>query len=158
MANIHSLITWSITDDGDQAKPLPIYCEVFDTNTLGDIQTWVTAVAPLLEPLLDGKQASVTAKFTFNLPAGLKASPVAGSDVERGGLLTCSVNGSKYAHSLSIPALKEALFSGDAVLVANADIVAFFNYISAIQGGVIASDKYGNVLSAIRKGKKNFRE
>lgn len=158
MALLNSLITFSIVDDGGQSKPLPIYCTIADTDTFADIQSWVTEFSPLLEALLDGKQEKVTAKMEFTLPAGGKANPVAKCDVERGGLLTCSADSTKYAHSLSIPALKAALYVGDTVNIADPTVAAMFTYLSATNHLVTGSDKYGNHLTAIRKGRKNFRE
>lgn len=155
------IITYSIQDDNNGQKSLPIYFSR-SALTLADIQAAANAYTPLLDAVIDGVITGVSTTLDLTLAGGIKSTPVASSQVERGALLTYNASGTAYSFSQSVPAWKGSLFNIDSPIVASGAGLAFVNAIVSGAGTtgseVGPTDKYLNDLIALRKAVKNFRK
>ncbi len=127
---------------------------------MSDIDSLHDALATAIDGVTDGVVEGSAVTLYPDLPSGLKPTPVAGSDVQEGGLLTLSVTGSNYSEGVRIPAYKSSLQGADGQSIANSGATA--TLVTLLTGGgtpaIAASDKFGNDLVAYIAGKKSFRK
>lgn len=132
------------------------------TYTLADITAYHNALAAAVDAVSEGVIIDSSIQLSPTLPAGLKSSAVANSDVQEGGLIGYSVNGSNYRHSIRIPAFVSAKFVGAALNLTDSDVVALeelLNGTTQTNGKAIkASDQYSNEIVAAIAGSKSFRK
>lgn len=157
-------ISYSVLDaDGDVAT-LPIKVKA-ESHTIAQIQEAAQDLAVLLDTILDGQLTGIAVTLDADLPGGLKASPVAGSENQRGALFSFSLDGSPYRHSVRLPAFKEGMFSGKEVDVLDPDVVAFTtamtNGITVTAGGgatVEPANPFEFEYAALVSAVKSFRK
>jgi hypothetical protein len=153
--------SYSIQDaDGDRHSvviPVPR-----GTLTLPEITGFMEQQAALLDAVIDGKVVEMRVEVQVAVPAGLKANAVANSEVQKGALFTFDLDGTGYAHSIRIPAFTPALFSGNAVNTADADVTALVNSITTgltISGTPVApSNPFEFDIEGLSSAKKSFRK
>jgi hypothetical protein len=158
MANPYS-VSFSIEDrDGDNNT---VVVFVDNTFTLAQYQGFVTAFAPLLDGVTNGKVVSATLNMEMTLPGGLKASATSGAENQVGGLWTLATP-ARYKHGIRVPALVDSLFVGKNVNYSAAG--AAQNFTNALTGGVdvsgtqiIPRDGYGNDLTSVATAVKSIR-
>lgn len=158
MPNPYS-VSFSIEDrDGDNSTVI-IFLD--PTFTLAQYQGFVTAFAPLLDAVTQGKVVGATLNMEMSLPGGLKAAATATAENQVGGLWTMSTP-ARYKHGIRVPALIDALFVGKNVNYSAAG--AGQNFTNALTGGVdvagtqiIPRDGYGNDLTAVATAVKSIR-
>lgn len=154
------LVSFTLEDaDGDRAS-MPIYGLYDDaTATLASLAAWVAARAAQLDAVVGSKLISESITLFTALPGGLKASAVAGNDVERYAHLTWNTNSSPIrAYGQDLPGAKDAVFTGDIVNVAQADMAAWIAGIAPPYGTITPKDeRFAFSLVNVRKGTKNFR-
>lgn len=130
--------------------------------TIAEVLAYHDALAALVDNCTDG--VIVDSSVTLNpvLPAGLKSSAVAGSDVQEGGLLGFSVAGSNYKESIRIPAMKSSLFVGPSVNIAATEITDLRDTLNGTtqtsSQNMAASDRYSNLITDVVSGAKSFRK
>lgn len=128
--------------------------------TLADITAHHDEFIQKLDDVTDGVIESSSITIYPALPAGLKASPVAGSDVQEGASLSFAVTGSNYSEAFRVPAIKSTLLGADGQSVPNAgDMATFITFLTG--GGTSAHpavDKAGVDIAAFIAGKKSFRK
>jgi len=153
-------ISYAFRDaDGDQTTEV---IHVPDGSaTLTELETFGQMSADLLDAVSDASIDRITLTVSIPLSGNGKVSPVANSEVQKGGLMGFSVNGSNYRHSLRIPAFTPALFSGNSINTGDTDVAAF---ITAMQTGVdvggkilVPCDKYENDIVSLISARKSFR-
>jgi hypothetical protein len=161
MAIQNVLITYTVQDaDGDSAS-VPLYGTFDDgTVTLSALVGYAQGRASELNDITDAKPTKIAITLYPPLPSGMKASPVAGSDVEKTGLLTFNlVSPSGKAYGQDIPGFFDAGFSGDVVNPVGTEIEA---WVDSMTSGVLAvtvtNDFWTSTLDNLRKGVKSFRK
>lgn len=160
MASQSILVSFTVQDaDGDRAS-IPIY-GIFDdaTATLSALIAWVAARAAQLDSVLGAQILSESITLYPALPGGLKVSPVAGIDVERYAHLTWNTAGVPVrAYGQDLPGAKDAVFTGDLVNVAQADMAAWIAGIAPPYGTIIpVTERFTFGLTTVRQGVKAFR-
>jgi len=99
-----------------------------DEIALADLE-WATGqVAPIVEDLITGAIVGVGWTYTPAFPSGLRAAPLADSDVEEGGKFIFTST-PPYITSVRIPTLDETLVVNPTkdINLANAAVIAFVN-------------------------------
>lgn len=131
-------------------------------NTLADLTAWHDAFADAVDAITEGKIVGSSITIKPDLPAGLKATAVAGSDVQEGGNFAYSKVGSAYAEAIRVPAILQSLIGADGQNIANAGNVALFSGLllgtAPAPADFAASDENGINLEAFLAGKKSFRK
>lgn len=158
MANPYS-VSFSIEDrDGDNST---VVIFVDSTFTLAQYAGFVTAFAPLLDAVTQGKIVSATLNMDMTLPGSLKSSATSTAENQVGGLWTLATP-ARYKHGLRVPALIDSLFVGKNVNYSAAG--AGQNFTNAVTGGVdvsgtqiIPRDGYGNDLTSVATAVKSIR-
>jgi len=113
MALVH-VVSVSIQDYLGDTKPLTLYIPA--TVSLATLDSVLDTTLNAIDDAIDGQIVSVSVTLSRDLPAGLKASPVAGKDVHNGANLTYDPADTDYAFSIYVPTWEEAGFAGQAVL------------------------------------------
>jgi len=158
MANLQVVFGTSIVDADGDVKSLEIFAEVADTTTLATLQTWVTGTQDYIDLVTEGKILHTSVTVAFANSGTNKSDAVAGSDVEEGGLISFSLDGSKYRHSVFVPAVIEAAKSGNDINLAETNVANLITRLTATNNGVTPGNQYGNALDAAIKGAKTFRK
>jgi hypothetical protein len=151
-----SVLSYSIVDDDGNAKSMPIYIPA--GATVANIQAFSDAMAPLLDDVLDGVINAVTLSIGLTLPGGLKSSPVAGSNVQEGALISFDVASSNYSHSIFVPAWAQAFFSGSQVTLEDTEPGLFATQMVSGSNTIAPSDRAGLDLTSVLSGSKRFRK
>lgn len=143
----------------DESSPkratLPLY--VPTGFTLAQYQTFYNAAAPLVDDLTGSKIASADLTVALTQPAGLKASPVADTINERGGLIGMETAG-QFNDSVLIPNILWSIMSGDEFSLADPAVAAFILLLTAGDGVVFPRNRHGFVWEGTGLyGKKSFR-
>jgi len=107
------LVQYTVQDVAGAQESIPTFFA--DGTTLSQVQTEVTAMAPLLDAVTGSKLTKASVTFPLTLPGGIKTDPVATYLNSRGGLLGYDCLDTRYKWSTRIPALLEAFISGDDV-------------------------------------------
>lgn len=129
---------------GDQGDTKTLVINFPATVTLAQITSFNTAFAPLLDAVIDGVIMEVRVRLQLTLPGGLRSSPVAGSDVHEGALLTFDVDSTTFAFSHYIPTWRD--YSDDQVNLAGTGVSAFITELEDGDGTISPSDRYANDL------------
>lgn len=151
-----SVLSYSIVDDDGNAKSMPIY--IPSGATIANIQAFSDAMAPLLDDVIDGVIGYVTLSIGLTLPGGLKSSPVAGSNVQEGALISFDVASSNYRHSIFVPAWAQTFFSGAQVTLEDTEPGLFATQMVSGSNSIAPSDRAGLDLTSVLDGIKRFRK
>lgn len=162
MALQNGIHTITLQDaDGDQAS-LPLYVKYDDaTATLAAIAAYMAATVGDLDAVTDAQIVKQSFLIQTALPGGLKAAPVAGSDVERTGLITFNrVTPAGKAYGMDIPGWAAAHFVGDLINLTDAGDVAAWVSRIVTAGGTFEhyDDLWTTKMASGRKGVKSFRK
>lgn len=129
--------------------------------TLVELETFGQMAGDLLDAISDGVLDRVVLTVSIPLSGNGKVSPVQFSEVQKGGLFGFSALGTNYRHSVRVPAMTPALFAGNAVDTADADVAAF---VTAMETGInvggkilLPCDKYGNDVQSLISARKSHR-
>lgn len=152
-----SLISYSIKAAVGKPKSLPFYVPSSGL-TLANAQLWSDDMAPLLDAVTEGAILGASVTFALTLPSGLKATPLADSDIQEGALFSMVAAGTIYKEGIWVPAYLQSLFTGTEVDTVGAGASKdFADYIKATTHSVAPSDKYGNDLTEVYSAEKKFR-
>ena len=105
---IPSLLSYEIEDELGVTASMTHFVNIPTATTLAQIQTFVNDYTPLLQAVTDGQITGITVKIPLVITGGASA-PVAGSEVERTGLINFEQSGSNYKQAIDILALSEGL-------------------------------------------------
>lgn len=161
MAFQKALVSYTIEDDKGYKGSLPLYMLYDDaTATLAGILSTVDSMNTLVDNITEGKIVSVGITLYPTLGAGLKATPVANSDVEESGLFTFPLlNLPSKSFSIDVPALIQAAFVDDAINTANTAIAAWLDEVNNGSSTlVVFNDVWSSGLDTVRKARKSFRK
>ncbi len=155
------LITYTVQDaDGDSAS-VPLYGTFDDvTVDLAALSGYAQARASELNDITDVKPTKISITVYPALPSGMKATPVAGSDVEKTGLLTFNLTSpTGKAYSQDIPGFFDAGFAGDTVNPVGTEIEAWVDSMTSPSLAVrITNNFWTSTLENLRRGLKSFRK
>jgi hypothetical protein len=159
MAVVNGIISVTVKDADKELASLPIYCTIDTTVTVAELITLGNTLQADLDAVLDGAIQQVRALITLDHNFGVKANPVAGSEIERTSLLTNTVTGSVYPYSMDIPSFAEALYDGNAV-PNTGDAGDWETFVTSAQigGKLIFTDRYANALTDFVRWVKTFRK
>lgn len=151
-----NIVSFSLRDGSDNVKALPFY--FLSTQSVANMQAWITTMAPLLDAVTDAKIESVSITVGATLPAGLKASAVeAGNRVREGAGLSFAAANTSYKQDIYIPAWHEAFFVNDE-LGPDTEVGDFTTQIIASGGAADPTDRYGNDITALTGSGRVFRK
>lgn len=129
------------------------------TEVLGFADGFIT----LLDAIITGKVEEAGISVVVTLPGGLRANPVAYSDVQHGALMSWGTDGN-YRTSYRVPTFNPAMFATGSknVDVEDSDVAAVLTaMISGIDVSatmVEPSDYRGDDINALIKGVESFRK
>jgi len=155
------LLSFSIRDADGDVSSLPVYID--DTGLVhADVAGYADDMAVLVDAIIDGVIDSIAITYQHTLPGGLATTPVANSEVQKGGLIKLSATGTNYSHSIRVPAMTPSLFVSDAIDLADTDVLAFTNALisglTPVTTLVKPCNKYEMDLLAVLGGVKSFRK
>lgn len=149
------LVSVRLVDAGNRKRLAHVHLP--PATSEADIQTMLTAYAPLLDAIVGGGIQAAFYQKGLTLPGGLKAGAAALSDNRIGGLWSYD-NASRYAYGVWIPGILPALFSADDIPAGGAGVTAFQNGYVAGFGGVMPTNGYSDDLTALNGSRKSIRK
>jgi len=159
MALINTILSYTIQDADGERQAFPYYAQIDDTTTLAGLQVFLDEYGTLLDAIIDGAIKKERIVLDFPLTDGVKADPVAGSEIEKTGLLSyplISVPGKTF--SQDIPAFKVSLFVGNKINLSDTDVVAWTGASKSTGDLPETNDTWGSELQTVRLGQKTFRK
>lgn len=150
-----NLVSFQITDSGGSTRSVVLPCA--DTETLTDIQSFVTNNASVLDDTIAGIISGASVNMALTLPGGLNATPADDKLVDLGGLLGFDVADSDYRTSIYHPTTLSNLID-NSKNIQNAGAMA--TWITALLAGtyVDITDKHENSLVSFLSGKRVHRK
>jgi hypothetical protein len=134
---------------------LPLY--VPTGLTLAQYQTFADTAAEVVDNVTGSQITDIDLNVALALPGGLKATPVANSLNERGGLVGMETAG-QFDDSVRIPAILWSIMDGDSFLLTDTAIAALTLLLTAGNGVVFPRTRDGFVWEGTGLyGKKSFR-
>jgi hypothetical protein len=129
------------------------------TQTVDDVGAELNTYLPLLDAIIDTQIIRARAIWEVDLPGGLKAAPVANSEVQRGMLQQWDQANSIYSASTVVPGVSTAVAPNKKVNVANTDYVAWYGHLLGLTGPAIKFvSKFKNQIAARLKVEVTFRK
>lgn len=131
------------------------------TQTIADITAWNAAFAEAVDNVTEGEIVGATVTLFPDLPGGIKSSPVAGSDVQEGGLITFDLTGSDYTDAVRVPAFLQSLFAADGQTIPDSGATnALVDLLLGVDGVIdtAASNRFEVEYQGFNTGKKSFRK
>lgn len=125
--------------------------------TLAQYQTFADAAAAVVDDVTGSKITDIDLQVALALPSGLKASPVANSLNERGGLVGMATAG-QFDDSVRIPAILWSIMTGDSFSLEDPAIEALTLLLTAGDSVIFPRTRDGFVWEGTGLyGKKSFR-
>jgi len=150
-----SLLSIKILDDAGKSKTLPAFFT--SSVTPANIQTFLTAFAPLADAVVDGVLESASLTLDLTLPSGLKSAPVEDSTVRRGATESFATPG-RFDWSLYVPSFSLSKITGGNIDISDADVIAFNAAYVTGAGGFTPSNGLGLDLTALLHAMEAFRK
>lgn len=160
MAIQNAVISYRIQDATGVVKSYPDYITFDDaTATLSSLQTYAQATAVLLDAVTAGKITGVSLTLFQTLPGGLKANPIAGSDVEETGLFTYNTTIANRSYGEDIPAIEQSLLAGKNIDLNNVDVMAWTAHqLNQALAAKPTSEEWASTFTSVRTAQKTFRK
>lgn len=147
----------SETNSPDES--VPVYLD--SAVTLTDVQAFSNLIAAEIDATTGSQIVGADITLPLTLPGGIKSSPVALYQNERGGLITFSSTGPRAA-SFRIPAILQTIMSGDAFSLSDtaiAALIARMTTVSTVNAHSVRPHTDQDYLfSAARRGVKSRRK
>lgn len=128
------------------------------TATLANLIAWASGLGLAIDTVSEGQVTKIRLIISIPVPGGVKANPVANSDVEETGLLTFNASSTPNAYGFDLPSFVQSAFTGGKIDLANADVAALVSYLTVPSNTIVGTDRYGNALATVRQGNKTFRK
>lgn len=158
MANLLGHTSVTILDSLGVTASAPFYLQFPDASTLAEINTAVQAILTDLDDVTDGQILRATIEIDAILPGGLKSAPVAGSEVERGGLFNWFQTGIKYKFGVLVPALSASVVVDGKIDLSNVAVSTFLALVTAIGGDAEWVSTAGRLLTTLADALIVFRK
>jgi hypothetical protein len=157
----NSIVSISLLDADGRTASLPIYATFNDAAvTLADLISNCTAIASEVDAITDAQPVGISLTLEI-APTGVKAEPVALSDVEEGGLFSfmlTSPEGKSYG--MWIPGIMQSLVSLD--VIPNAGDVITFTATMLSPAGTMqyTNDLWSSTFASLKgnAGRQRFRK
>lgn len=125
--------------------------------TLAQYQAFADTAAPVVDDVTGSKIAEIDLNVALTVPGGVKASPIANTVNERGGLIGMETAG-QFNDSVRIPNILWSIMTGDSFSLADPAIAAFTLLLTAGDGVVFPRNRDGFVWEGTGLyGKKSFQ-
>jgi hypothetical protein len=134
-----------------------MYFNMPDSATLADLVTAAGTIITDVDAVTDGQILGVSLDVQITLPT-VKTAPVAGAEIERGGLFNFSQENVKYRFGILIPAFKKSLIVNGRINLAATAVTTFIGAVTAIGGDLDFISTGGNLLVAFTDALINFRK
>jgi len=131
------------------------------SQTIADLTAWSDAFQEAVDNVTEAEIVGVNITLFPDLAAGLKGAPVAGSDVQEGGLITFDLTDSDYTDAVRIPAFLQSLFAADGQTIPDSGATnALVDLLIGVDGVIdtAASNRFEVVYFGFNTGKKSFRK
>lgn len=155
-------VSFRVKDADGEIFSMPLYGTADDASTITELIGEISNMGTLVDAILDGQVVAAGICIDIGLGAmTLKGSPVAGSEVERTGLIPFVVGSTGRTWSADLPAFKYADFLSGTNLInmAQTDVAAFTSALMTGGGHITWSDPTkGYNLPAVGQGTKTFRK
>ncbi len=153
-------ITTTIRDADDSTRAVAVWVPQ-GTLTLAQINEWAQTFAERLDAVIDGVITGQEIALEATLPVGLKASPVAASNVEETALISFDTS-TPYRDSVAIPTWTQTLFNKKDVIQTG---TAWDEFLEAFITGldltgasnIAASTKLEDTYTSVARARKVFR-
>lgn len=159
MANLNTIFSFTIKDDSKKKKSLALYSVNADSATLANLQTILDTIAAEIDAVTDGQIVEEKVTVIYPITAGLKSSPVSGSNDEETGLITFQLDGNpSRSWGLDIPAFpdgKTVTTDHNLINLADTDVAALTG---DLQSGTWKNEDWGFALDVVRSGIVTFRK
>jgi len=156
-------LTHSVTllDADGNRKSVPIYFSYDSAASLSSILAYCAVTLLDLDLIVDAQIVKQSITLDIALPgSGIKTSPVAGSNVQEGGLITYLTDAPiKRSFGQEIPAFAQSKFTGKVITLGDTDVAAWTGRMIATGTTLLATnqDFLAHLVSA-PKGLKTFRK
>lgn len=157
MAPISGLLSYQIQDADTEIGSLDINFTTA-SGLLADVVSFINALTPAIDVVIDGKILKVRLTLNIPLPSGLKATPTAGGELERTALFSMQCANTINTHGLDVPSWAQTDFSLNQVLSSGTGVAAFEALLLATTNTTVMTDRYGNAFTAIKRAAKTFRK
>ncbi len=153
MPNVLTSASFHVIDaDGEKVSNV-LWKQYPDTTTLATVQSTADTLGGLMDAVLDGKLFKIRICLEFQ-PTGVKSDAVAGSEIERTGLVQFDTSALLRNFSVDLPAFAASKFLGNKINLADTDVSTLLS--TLISGGW--ADPFNNTLSEVLTGVKTFRK
>jgi len=159
MAPILVIASFRLKDADGEPFTWPYYASYDDTNTIADMGTDLIGLGTLLDAVTDGQIVRNRVTVQFALDGGYKSAPVSGSEIERTGLLNYPLVGLLgKSYSQDVPSWAYSKFVGNAINLADSDVIAFNAYVSGSSPFLGYDNTWGYRLGTVLSARKSFRK
>jgi hypothetical protein len=158
MALVKFILSLTTKDADNEVFATPLYGEVDDTTTIAALVTEAQAAQDLVDAVLDGQLVKCRYLLEVPMSGTIKSDPVAGSEIERTGLISFDVADTVYSFAIDLAAFALTKFIGNAINMSDADVAALIEALVDGLGSLGFTDKYGNPLLEALVGRKTFRK
>lgn len=155
----HNTITWRLRDDDSDSQLAPLPLHVVTGLTLAQYQAYADVFTPLIDAVTESKIDSIDLSLALSIAGTPKASAVAGSQNERGGLLTMSTPLPKK-YGVRIPAILHSIMSGSSFATEGGDIGALVTALTSAQTAATMralSDFEQNLVAALSGKRSQYK-
>jgi hypothetical protein len=148
------VVSFRLIDADGDSKTLPVYIPSGDT--LANITTFAQAMGAAIDDASGCLLDAISVTVNVALPGGIKGAATAGSEVQKGALLSFDAADTNYKQSYYVPGWNDAGFSGNAVNATGVYDTLIDLFVTT--AGIDATDRDGNDLTAYIAGVKKFRK
>jgi hypothetical protein len=153
---VTDFVTYSLVDHKADVFSLPVF--VPTGGTIAQLQALSDAISAVLDAVTGCQIQSASVNLGLTLPGGLKGSPTANLDIEKGANFGFDAANTDYRHTIRVPAIPSAMVIGELVDLTHSDIIAFRDAILAGVAPSLPSDRYGNDLTSLLSARVTFRK
>ena len=159
MAGGSGLVSVSLVDDTGVTAAHNIFVYIDDTvETLANTITTLQAYLPVLDAVTDAKITKASFTLTIPLPGGLKAAPVADSNVEETFLANFGISGQPYKYGIDVPAVAQAMVTDGKIDLANVNFEAWRLWIVSLHGHFTVVSKFILAITGLLDVLISFRK
>lgn len=155
MAGVH-VISIVIEDAGGHRKAINLHCS--DTETLSDIQTFITAHLPKLDAMISGKIVAATVQMALTLPGGLSTTALADMLVDDGGLFGFGVTGTGYRYATFVPTVNLTLMDNDWSIADAGAVQTWEQSVLSGESAITLTNKHEQALASFLSGTRVKRK
>lgn len=153
-------VSMSVLDDDGNTTSYAVKVPA-GTLTLAEIREFAQEFCAAVDLVTEVQITSLRVSLEAALPAGIKSSPVASSNIQEGALFSFIAADTSYKYGSRVPGFDQSKFVGREVDDTDTDVQAFLNAmilgLDASGTTVQPSDNYANDLTAYAKAIKSFR-